>query len=378
MKHKLKFIAIITALTISLTGCFPTVEKPLTSAPSESVSDASGTSSSSQATERFSGKVYEKLGDVELNYDISADFPTQLPLIQLRQKVFDKEQVKSVLLRGKTIVPREDYADYVFYTDDDLELTVWDDEIRFEDCSTMSQLKHLGFLCLVYGTFYRAGDAQLSSFPSSEATARGNKLLDELGIENYGSPSIITISPEMANEIMDKITKGNKVTEDSYTDPDAEYIPWTEDDGLYILRYKLNFNGVDLCSSEIKTTGTSRSVKGTTVTMGVIKDRVVFFRARAVYDVVSLDAGNVDFKYDAKYVSDELIDHYSRITAVSSPICFYKCKLEYIPLKNENGDVIFTPAWCFMAYEISEEGEPLMGDKAEFFYADTGRGYGGF
>lgn len=31
-----------------------------------------------------------------------------------------------------------------------------------------------------------------------------------------------------------------------------------------------------------------------------------------------------------------------------------------------------------MAYEISEEGEPLMGDKAEFFYADTGRGYGGF
>lgn len=97
-----------------------------------------------------------------------------------------------------------------------------------------------------------------------------------------------------------------------------------------------------------------------------------------MYDVVSLDEGTVDLKYDAKYASDQLVEHYSKITAVRQPTFFTQCKLEYIPLEQNNGEVIFTPAWCFMAHTVDREDSDWRSDHVEYYYADTGRIYGGY
>lgn len=374
MKYKYKFFALIIALTISLTGCYPTGDKPLPSNGGGNLSDASGNISGS---ELFSGKISEKFGNVELGYEISPDLPTQLPKIRLRQKYFDEEVCKSVLLRDKTIVPKEGIVDWVYYTSDDCMLAVGGDSLQFSDENIINKLKHFDIFATIWNKYCRAGSVQLKSFSSAEAAERVNKLLDELGIENYKEPDFVTVTPEEANAFLEK-TGAKKVGENDYSDPNKEYIPWSEDDGLYILKYRFNYNGIDLCAANMKTLGTSRAIKGADVSVCVTKDNIISIKANTMYDVVSLNEETVDLKYDAKYASDRLVEHYSKITAVQEPTFFTECKLEYIPLALESGEVVFTPAWCFTAYTADEEDDYWRSDYAEYYYADTGRGYGGY
>ena len=369
MNHKNKFLAFITALTISLAGCYPAAEKPLP--PSSSDGD-------SEASQPFSGKISEKFGNVELNYEISPDFPAQLPKIRLRQKDFDEEICKSVLLRDKTIVPKEGIVDWVYYTSDDCMLAVGGDSLKFSDENIINKLKHFDIFTTIWDKYCRAGSVQLKSFSSAEATERVNKLLDELGIENYGEPDVVTVMPEEANAYLEK-TGSKKVSENDYSDSSKEYIPWGDDDGLYILKYRYNYNGTDLCAANLKTLGTSVTVKGADISVCVTKDSITSVKANMMYDVVSLDDGIVDLKYNAKYASDQLVEHYSKITAVQEPTFFTECKLEYIPLATESGEVVFSPAWCFMAYTAGEEEDSeWRSDHVEYYYADTGRSYGGY
>lgn len=376
MKHKFNFFALITiaALTISLAGCYPTGDKPL---PSNSPSDTSGKQGDSEMPQRFSGKISEKFGNVELNYEISPDFPTQLPKIRLRQKYFDEDICKSVLLRDKTIVPKEGIVDWVYYTSDDCMLVVGSDSLQFSDESIISKLKHFDIFTTIWNKYCRAGSVQLKSFSSAEATERVNKLLDELGIENYGEPDVVTVTPEEANAFLEK-AGAKKVGENDYSDPNKEYIPWGEDDGLYILKYRFNYNGIVLCAANMKTLGTSRAIKGADISVCVTKDGIISIKANTMYDVVSLNEETVNLKYDAKYASDQLVEHYSKITAVQEPTFFTECKLEYIPLALESGEVVFTPAWCFTAHTVNEDDSDWRSDYAEYYYADTGRSYGGY
>lgn len=374
MKHKLKFLTIITVLTISLAGCYPTGDKPLPSNSGDNLSDESGNISGS---ELFSGKISEKFGNVELNYEISPDFPTQLPKIRLKRKEFDEDLCKSVLLRDKTIAPKEGMVDWVYYTTDDCMLAVGGDSLQFSDESIINKLKHFDIFATMWNKYCRAGSVQLKSFSSAEATERVNKLLDELGIENYGEPDVVTVTPEDANAFFEK-TGSAKVSENDYSDPNKEYIPWDEDGGLYILKYRFNYNGIDICAANMKTLGTSRAIKGADISVCITKDGITSFKVNMLYDVVSLNEETVDLKYDAKYASDQLVEHYSKITAVQSPTYFTECKLEYIPLDQDNGEVVFTPAWCFMAHTVDEEDSDWQSDYAEYYYADTGRSYGGY
>lgn len=375
MKHKIKFFALIIAIMHSLTGCYPTGENSL---PSNGPGGTSGSQGSTDSLQTFSGAVSEKFGNVELNYEISSDFPTQLPKIRLRQKVFDEELCKSVFLRDKTIAPpKEGMVDWVFYTTDDCMLAVGGDSLEFSDKKIINQLKHYDYFATVRNKYCRVSNDQLKTYSSAEAIEHVNKLLDELGIENYEEPGVVTVTPEAANAFFEK-TGAVKVSENDYSDTNKEYIPWNEDDGLYILKYRFNYNGIDLCAANIKTLGTSRLIKGSDISVCVTKDGIKYVKTDAVYDVVSLDAGLVDLKYDAKYASDQLVERYSKIAAVSEPTFFTECKPEYIPLDLDNGEVVFTPAWCFMAHMINEEDSEWRSDYAEYYYADTGRSYGGY
>ncbi len=336
------------------------------------------TLSNSETTQPFAGKISEKFGDVELNYEISPDFPTQLPKIRLKCKDFDEELCKSVFLRDKTIAPpKEGMADWVIYTTDDCMLAVGGDRLHFSDENIINKLKHFDIFATIWNKYCCADNTQLKSFSSAEATERVNKLLDELGIENYGEPCVVTVTPEEANAFFEE-TGSVKVSENDYSDPNKEYIPWGEDDGLYILKYRFNYNGIDLCAANIKTLSTSRLIKGADISVCVTKDSITFFEANTMYDILSLDEGIVDLKYDAKYASDQLVEYYSKITAVQEPTFFTECKLEYIPLDLDNGEIVFTPAWCFMAYTVNDEKSYWRNDHAEYYYADTGRHYGGY
>lgn len=362
MKHKLKLIALITTLTVSLSGCFPTGENQLPS-------------NGSETAQPFSGRISEKYGDVELDYEIPADLPTKLPKIKLKLTDFSKDEdhIVSVLFDGKTQVKNENYADWVHFASDNSFLAVSDDEISFDNGGINNEFKHYHYFSATYKDLRRENGEQLNYFSSSEAVERGNKLLDDLGIENYGDPHIIAVTPKEANEELPKFCE-KQVTEDSCSDPENEYIPWDEDDGLYILRYKLNFNGVEVPDCWTNLTGSSRAAsKAPGIIIGVTKENIVYCKAKRSYDVVSLDNGTSDLIYDAKYASDKLAEHYSKITKVSMPIVFYQCKPEYVFYKNEaDGSAVFVPVWCFMG-RMSDREDPSVGlDCAACYYCGTG------
>lgn len=362
MKHKLKLIALITALTVSLSGCFPTGENQLPS-------------NGSETAQPFSGRISEKYGDVELDYEIPADLPTKLPKIKLKPTDFteDEDRIVSVLFDGKTQVKNENYVDWVHCASDNSFLAVSGDEISFDNGGINNEFKHYHYFSTIYKDLWRENGEQLNSFSSSEAVERGNKLLDDLGIENYSAPHIIAVTPKVANEEMAKFCE-KQVTEDSCSDPDNEYIPWDEDDGLYILRYKQNFNGVDVFDCWTNPISSSRAVsKAPGIIIGVTKEDIVYCQARRSYDVVSLDDGSVNLIYDAKYASDKLAERYSKIVEVSAPTVFYKCKPEYLFYKSEaDGSAVFVPAWCFTGRKGDKEDPSIGFDCAAYYYCDTG------
>ena len=372
MKHKLKFLAIITAMTISLSGCYPTGEKQLPPNGGSGVSDTQG---NAEASHPFDGKVSEKFGDVELNYEISPDLPTQIPKIKLKRKEFDIELCKSVLLHDKTIIPGE--IDWVITTSDDCQLIIGGDRLEFYNNSMAETPKQYGMFAVLFNKFCRTGSIQLKSFSSMEAIEQVNKIFDELGIENYGEPGVVTVTPEEANAYLKKMISAQGEGDNTGQE---EYTLWENDDGFYILKYRFNYNGIDICADNLKTPGTSRSVKGSDIMVCISKEGLFMIKTKTgMYDVISLDEGTVELKYNAKYASDQLVEHYSKIVAVRFPTFFTECKLEYIPFEYvDDREAVFTPAWCFMGYTSMDDDGYLRNDHAAYYYADTGRSYGGF
>lgn len=361
MKRWFKFLAITTTLTILLTGCYPTGEKNISS------TEGSGD------TQLFVRAVSEKVGDVNFNYEILPDLPTQLPKIKLKSKL-DEELVKKVLLRDKTIAPNADRPDWLIETTDG-SLLAFDFGFSFTDGRVDDSRSNFVTIPGSFDEFCNSNGDQLEAFSSRDAVERVNKLLDDLGIENYGEPYIIPVSPEKGNDMLKKhgIVTTNK---DQSRD---DYDLWTDDDGIYILKYRLKFNGTDVCSGDLKTLGTARTIPGAEITAYVNKDLIFYLDVTSLYEAISLNEETVDLKFDAGYASDALIEHYSKISSVKYPTFFTECKLEYIPVEiADNNEIIFAPAWCFAGYQLKGVNYNKPEDFAEYYYADTGVRYGSY
>lgn len=370
MKHAFKIIIVTTILIGLLSGCYPTGKKAL---PSDPQSASSGASENAEASQPFFGKVFETLGNAEFNYEIKADFPTELPKIRLKPKQFDEEKLKEILLRGKTINPNADRPDWVYETTDESVLAIADGWISFADGRVDDNRSNFATIANYYNKYSRSSDEELNSFSSEDAISRANTLLDELGIENYGKPCVIAVSPEVGNAYLKEY---GVATTNKDQSPD-DYDPWNEDDGIYILKYRGNINGVDISSGNMKTPDSSRSIQGTDISVYVKKDMIFYLEINSWYDVVSLNEETVDLTFDAGYVSNALIEHYGKISKLKSPVFFTECKPEYVPQGSENGELIFTPAWCFSGYQLRGPKHDYFVDCAEYYYAETGIRYGG-
>lgn len=376
---KIVAAAFLLSAVLTLSGCYPTGEKPLPPTSDVQGSDQGDPSGDPETTQPFVGTVSKKVGDVEFNYDISADLPTQATKIKLKPKDLDKELVKNVLLSGKTVI--SEYENYRFETSDGSLLCFWDggSYIDFSDGKVDDSRNNVITIPNSYDYFCYSNSKQLKSFSSQNAVERVNKLLDEIGVENYGEPCIIPVSAETGNAHLkeDGVFTTNK---DQSKD---DYDLWTEDDELYILKYRFKFNGTDLCSGKLKTLGTAKSIQGAEITAYVNKDTIFHLEIHSWYDVVSLDEGMVDFKFNAGHASNALIDHYSKLASVKYPTFFTECKLEYVPTEYaENNEIIFMPAWCFIGYQqkglTADIPIDIPRDFAEYYYAETGIRAGSF
>jgi len=363
-------------MAILLTGCYPTGEKELPSDKQEISSDAQEDPSGGDHTvEPFDGKVSEKIGNVEFNYEISPDFPTQAAKIKLKPKQLNEELVKNVLLRDKTITSESEGR---YETSDGCVLLSGFD-IIFADSGIGDSRKNFGNIASVYDDFCRSSSEQLKSFPSMDAVERVNKVLDEIGVENYGEPCIIPISPEEGNAYLEEHGGFTKIKDPNDVSDENNYTFWTEDDGIYILKYQFKFNGIDISHGNLKTLETARTIIGADITAYVTKDDIFYLEINSLYDIASLNEETVDLKFDAAYASNALIEHYSQLTAVRYPTFFTECKLEYIPVeRTDDNEVIFAPAWCFMGYWLKGVNNDMPEDFAEYYYSETGIRYGSY
>lgn len=361
MKYAIKFSALAMLLTILLTGCYPTGEKEL---PSES---------SISETQSEPERVSEKVGDMEFDYEIPSGYPSQMEKIKLKLKELDEEKVKNILLRDKTIVEDAERPDWWIETTDKSLLqfnygfTFYDGRVddNRSNCVTMANINN---------KFCRSSSEQLKSFSSKDAIERVNTVLNEIGIENYGEPCVIPITLEMGNARL----KEHGVTGEKDQSPD-DYDLWTEDDEIYILKYKFNYNGADVCSGSIKTLESARTIEGADITAYVNKNLIFYLDVSAVYDVVSPDEEKVDLKYGAGYASNQLIEHYSKIKSLKYPSFITGCGLEYAPVEyTDSGEIVFAPVWCFSGYQLKGANNDKPDDFAVYYYAETGIRYGSF
>lgn len=360
MKKHLTAAALLLSVVLTLSGCYPTGEPSI---PSDI---------QNMPAQNFVGKVSEKAGDAEFNYEISTDLPTQMPKIKLKPKQIDEELVKKVLLRDKTINPEADRPDWVIETTDGSVLCIGGDWISFADGRVDDNRSNFATIANTYNRFSLSSSEQLTSFSSREAVERVNKILDELGIENYGEPYIIPISHEVGNADLKKYGVHTTNRDQSRDDYDL----WTEDDGIYILKYRLDLNGTDICSGNLKTPDSIKTIQGADITAYVTKDLVFYLEVGSWYDVVSLNEEPADLKFSAGYASDSLITLYSKISTLKYPTSFTDCKMEYVPAEyTDNGEIIFTPAWCFRGYQLRGPNYDSFYDCAEYYYAETGIRY---
>lgn len=368
MKHAFKLIIVTTILIGLLSGCYPNGKKALPSNTQGVSSDAQG---STDATQPFVGKVSETVGDAEFNYEVKVDFPKALPKIKLKFKQIDGEKLKSVLLRDKTINPNADRPDWVYETTDRSVLAIADGWISFADGRVDDNRSNFVTIANYYNKFSRANDEELSSFSSEDAIARANKLLDELGVEKYGKPCVIAVSPEVGNAYLKEYGVATTNKDQSHDDYDL----WGEDDGIYVLKYRENINGIDISSGNMMTPDGNRTIQGTDLSVYVKKDMILYLEIKSWYDVVSLNEETVDLIFDAGYASNALLEHYGKIPKLKRPVFFTECNLEYVPQSSENGELIFTPAWCFSGYQRRADSD-YFEDCAEYYYAETGIRYG--
>lgn len=369
MKPKLKFLTLILTASVLLAGCFPTGEKE-TPGTSQPVGENNGGGYSAPTVDI---DVNRKIDDVTFDYVISADLPTQAPKIKLKAKKTDAELLKNVFLSDKTITSEKVQGNQTLYnTSDDSVLAIYPATFTFRNGGIADRLKNFELLGDHYNSICYSGSEELKSFPRQDAVQLANDVLDKAGFENYGEPYIITVTPEMGNAYLEEHGGFLKDTD--------EYYPWTEDEGVYVLKYPLNVNGIDLSAYEIRTLNSGRTIKGPMVTVFVIKEGILCFDVTTTYDVVSENAGAADFKFSAEYASNALIDYYSK-RIVDHPTFFTECKLEYIPLDLEGDEVdfeiVFTPAWCFNGYYTAGDTSfHLYFDNADYYYVETGIRYG--
>lgn len=355
MKRKLKFSIPAILLTVMLSGCYPTGEKK----PAD------------LGTETYVGKVSEKAGSVEFDYEIQPDLPAQAPRIKLKLKELDHEKVISVLLKDKNVKTTK--VEGIYETDDNCRLGVGAG-FSFYNFGVADSTKNFGNIASGYKKICYASDEQLKSFPSDEAVERVNKILDEIGIENYGEPYIIPITPEMGNAELEKNGLAFAETEEER----LNYTLWEEDDGIYVLKYMFNCNGIDITPKGLKTLKGSHSTTGADITAYVTKDCIFYLDVPFYYDITVLDT-TVDLKFGAGYASNQLIDRYTKITPRHQTF-FTDCNLVYAPYEYvEKGEYIFTPVWRFSGYEVRELPEKQISslkDCAEHYDAETGLRYG--
>lgn len=363
-------IAVAAVVCVVAVGIFIRVKnKPDIVSPN----DSTGASSGNISLETSGLPVPENL---ILGLDLPENTPSELSALKLTLKKWDKEEMENLLLDGKEIEEKSErecdfYPNEMHYSYDTKDqFRVYFEPGRFciDDKAALGGEFKYGSVDS-YGQYdYMASDEELSAFSREDAVKRVNKVLDELGIENYGEPKISPITAEFANTVLASIKEHNDNIGGEF-----DYTPWTAEDEIYILRYPLVYELAELSDDSLMIPQKLWGVDGSYIDAVVTKDKIIRIYGSDIYDENYEVTNKIPVNYDSAQALEKLKEFYSNL-ALDTPIKYYKCKLVYMPsdVTDDFMTVSYTPAWQFYGYSESEEGKY---QQKQYFYADTGYRY---
>ncbi len=366
-------IAAAAVVCVVAVGIFIQVNnKPQVVPPNESIGAAS-----ENTTSGTSGLPVPE--NLILDLDLPENTPSELSALKLTLKKWDKEEMEKILLDGKEIeekserecefYPNEKH--YSYDTQDQFHVYFEPGRFCIDDKAALGGEFKYGSVDS-YGEYdYMASGEELSAFSREDAVKRVNKVLDELGIKNYGQPKISPITAEFANTVLASIKEHNDKIGGEF-----DYTPWTAEDEIYVLRYPLVYEFAELSDDSLMIPQKLWGVDGSRIDAVVTKDKIIRIYGSDIYDENYEVTNKIPVNYDSAKALEKLKEFYSNL-ALDTPIKYYKCKLVYMPsdVTDDFMTVSYTPAWQFYGYSESEEPPHDKHQQKQYFYVDTGYRY---
>lgn len=373
---KSAFLAVVLITLISLLGgCFPSEEREISDVtPSQNTEQSGIISNSEQSGQQQPDNL---IWDMNLSYAT----PSEVTSLKLTLKKWDKEEVENILLDGKEIeeqferdcqfYPSEKH--YSYDTKDQLRIYFEPGLIVIDDKGELGGKYQYG-LVDCEAEICTASDEELTAFSREDAVNRVNALTDKLGITNYGEPLITPIKADFANDVLASYN-GRK---DKYGN-EYEYIPWTNNEEMYVLIYPFVFENMELAMRGFQIPQTTDKWSNTPSIIAVVtKDKIIRYSANCVYSAEYDAVENISVKHGFNSAVEDINRFYSNLL-LEKPVTYYSGKMVYIPreMTDDNMTVTFVPAWEFLGYtELWEAPSPFNRyQEYQYFYADTGFRY---
>lgn len=320
---KLKCIFAI-ALTLLLTGCYPTGEFQYNS----------GTNSQD-------GEPVLKGENYCISAELPTDIPDTIPIVKMRWKTFDNEKMKDLFLGGEEITEVNSQKNGLFntYVTEKHSLVIDNSWGRISCSATDDAVRWQGS----YQSWIRVGRyvpkelpnsmLELENFPKEEAVSTAMELIEKLDLGDFGEPIIYSANADDMNSFFSAENKNSGLS---------------SEDSFYYLSFPVAINGIAITDAAVD--WNNGHANQANVDLTITKSRITDFNTRLIPESTET-VGNSEIIIDAKAAAAKLAEYYK----LSKPEDYYEfnqCKLRYITTEEEyeKGYSTYAPVWEFSGW----------------------------
>lgn len=350
---KKKTMAAVCAVTLIslLAGCYPSGVK----APPDTV-------------DSISQPISDTIGGDENNSDsveTSEAVGDKIPSVTLVPRKWDNKKIIDYFLSGKTISKTSEYESddfpdekrYVYDTEDDLRLILERGRITFDNKALLLEFSYGYIQTFLDNSYYEDLNGELASLSKASATDTVTRVLNDIGINNFGEPEIYAVTAADAKKICSN---------------EFEIADWTSDNEVYIMKFPLIYEDVPIIQKAVAIGETDIGFHGSYIDAIVSKDGVISLKLNGIQSEEYQTNESVEIKIGADTAKQKLFDYYPE-TGELSPPEIIGWHLVYFPTAKQGDTYVFEPYWQF---DCMKTGDTIGNSKhTEYVNVHTGVRY---
>lgn len=361
-----------------LSGCYPTGnEEPRSDIVSGESPASNSENISSGQTGVISAEDSSQQAQKSISYNITLpqNPPSTVSQIRLQVRKWKENEIESIFLDGKTVAEQYTYEPdffpndlcYVYKTSDDWQIIRAPGQFTADNMAVKNGEFQYSAVCDPLKSVCFASDEELSVFSSEDAIKRVNEILDRLKIP-YGTPYVIPVKADAANEYLGFCAENYE---------NFSYTPWEQENEVYILKYPLLYDGIELTMYDMKILGANDFGSGASIDAVVSKNDIISLRGRTIFQAEYETEEQISVKYNADFCLNKIKEFYSP-QIISEETQFFDCKIVYVPVKKESEEYLsVAPAWEFDG-DTQIGTFPFKQPISQYVYAHNGNRYSEF